>query len=320
MKVTNDPVSMNENLYSILKEYRDLRNFKTLYWIEKKINLINDYFRVNKLSGAVLGVSGGIDSAIALGLLVHAAQKENSPIKMIKPILIPAREYVGATNQDDSISRGLDLCSTFNVKPALFKNLTKISQLISEELESILDLPTSPWTNGQLVAYARTPILYNSSSILTDNGYPSLVIGTINLSEGGYLGYVGKASDGMVDLQIISDLYKSEVYKVAVALGVPNSIINVTPSGDMFDGRSDEEVFGATYDAVELYHLWLQNGSDPSLLIDENFIKIKENLEKLHMYNQHKYTYSSPSIHLDILNAHIPGGWNNKKWRSENGD
>ena len=315
MKVFNKPIEMTPALNQKLAEYRSLRGFNPEKWVEGKLALINDYFKQSRLSGAVVGVSGGVDSAVALTLMKRASQQEGSVIKEILPLLLPALDYEGATSQDSATAKGEELCEGLGLKPAVFTKLTQLSTIITGELEDIIGKPSSPWARGQLVAYTRTPILYNATSILTDNGHPALVVGTTNLSEGGYLGYVGKASDGMVDLQVISDLYKSEVWAVAEHLGVPEGIINATPTGDMYDGREDAQVFGASYDFVELYHLWLQRGADPDLMEDKTFLAGRENLEKLHAYNAHKYQYGSPSIHLDIMDATIPGGWQNKTWK-----
>jgi NAD+ synthase (glutamine-hydrolysing) len=317
MKVYNDAaIGLPNDLAEVLAEYREHRGFDAEDWVDRKLALINAYFRVHKLKGAVVGVSGGIDSAVALTLVHHAANLPQSPIGKIVPLLLPALSYEGATNQNETIQRGSELCEGLGLKPTVFTKLTEASNLVSDELSSVLGLPATEWTKGQLVAYQRTPILYNACSILTDAGYPALVIGTTNLSEGGYLGYVGKASDGMVDLQIVSDLYKSEIFQVARLLGVPKSILEVTPAGDMFDGRVDEEVFGATYDFVELYHHWLQHDKEAkAFAADPVFAAAAENLENLHRYNSHKYQYSSPSIHLDIMRADIPGGWSNKVWK-----
>lgn len=317
MKIYNNPIGMNTYLTSVLKDFRTSRKFNTEEWVSQKIELINDYFRQNNLKSVVLGVSGGIDSSVVLALLAKAKEKPSSNIEKIVPLLLPAIQFEGATNQNNSILQAIELCEKLSIKPRQFQNLTQIANLISTGLDSILDEKSTPWSKGQLVAYARTPVIYNTCSILTDAGYPAIVAGTTNLSEGGYLGYVGKASDGLVDLQIISDLYKSEVYSVAQYLNIPTSIIEATPTGDMYDGREDEQVFGASYDFVELYHMWLQNGSNPDLLKDSQFLSAQKNLENMHSYNGHKYTYGSPSIHIDIMPAKIPGGWQNNPWRSK---
>lgn len=121
----------------------------------------------------------------------------------------------------------------------------------------------------------------------------------------------------MVDIQLISDIHKSEVYAVARELNIPESIINVTPSGDMYDNRTDETVFGASYDFVELYLNYLNmQENDKKNLIDsldqeskEQFEFYSKNLENLHKYNLHKYMAKSPAIHLDLYDSGVKGGW-----------
>ena len=81
-------------------------------------------------------------------------------------------------------------------------------------------------------------------------------MGTGNRDEDGYLGYFCKAGDGVVDVQLIADLHKSEVFKVGAVLGVPESILNSPPSADLWEGQTDENELGVTYDFVELYTGW----------------------------------------------------------------
>jgi NAD+ synthase (glutamine-hydrolysing) len=141
----------------------------------------------------------------------------------------------------------------------------------------------------------------------------SVVVGTTNRSEGAYIGFFGKASDGMVDIQPIYDIHKSEVYQVAKLLGVPQNIIDATPSGDVFDGRVDEQMIGASYDFLELYQLILSNPNKYSILdcimsnnAKEEFDMYAKVIETLHTKNNHKKT--SPAIFLDVLDRHVPGG------------
>jgi NAD+ synthase (glutamine-hydrolysing) len=121
----------------------------------------------------------------------------------------------------------------------------------------------------------------------------------------------------MVDLQMISDLHKSEVRHLAEHLAVPASVSEVVPSGDMYDGRADEQVFGAPYDFVELYMHWLcarpqtrerwkAGWSAPA---QDQFDRWSDQLEKMHVYNAHKYLGRSPAVHLNIIEAAVPGGW-----------
>jgi NAD+ synthetase len=226
-------------------------------------------------------------------------------------------------------------------------NMSAITQpLITEvELYAQVGFPREEkedWCRGQVTSYARTAVYYYATSVLAANGTPGLVIGTTNLSEGGYLGYFGKASDGMVDLQLISDIYKSEVYDVARFLGVPEEVLIRAPTGDMFDATTDEVVFGAPYDFVELYQEFKRAGDravatgkiDP-VVYDVTFQlsignkdnglpaaqaqweEYSENLERMHQYNAHKYLGRSPAVHLDILDCKVQGGWDNPAWKAK---
>ena len=121
----------------------------------------------------------------------------------------------------------------------------------------------------------------------------------------------------MVDVQVISDIHKSEVYQVAEFFDIPNSIVEAAPSGDMYDGRTDEMVFGTTYDFVELYAYYLnwdekQRAEFLNSLSNEaksEFNMSANNLEHIHGYNLHKYLGHSPAIHIDVEDASVKGGW-----------
>jgi NAD+ synthase (glutamine-hydrolysing) len=76
--------------------------------------------------------------------------------------------------------------------------------------------------------------------------------------EDGYLLYFCKAGDGVVDVQLIADLHKSEVFAVGAHLGVPKSILDAPPSADLWEGQTDEGELGMSYDFVELYTEYLK--------------------------------------------------------------
>lgn len=318
MKVYNEQSDkkISEQLKSILNEIRNKRNFNAVEYIEQKSDLLNKYMNKYGLKACVIAISGGIDSAIVLGIVKRASEKENSPIKKIIPMLLPIMKSTGVTNQNEATNRGKELCESLGLKPYII-DLSSINNEIRNCLEPVIGISGEDWAIGQLGPYSRTPILYYTTSLLNQDGYGSIICGTTNKDEGAYLGYVGKASDGMVDIQLISDIHKSEVYAVARELNIPESIINVTPSGDMYDNRTDETVFGASYDFVELYLNYLNmQENDKKNLIDsldqeskEQFEFYSKNLENLHKYNLHKYMAKSPAIHLDLYDSGVKGGW-----------
>ena len=318
MKVYNEQSDkrLSEQLKQILKKMREKRNFSAKDYIEQKCNLLNEYMSKYGLKACVVAISGGIDSAIVLGIIKKASEKANSPIKKIMPMLLPILKSTGVTNQNEATNRGQELCKKLELKPYIV-DLTSINNEIRDNLEPVIGIKGEDWAIGQLGPYSRTPILYYTTSLLNQEGFGSIICGTTNKDEGAYLGYVGKASDGMVDVQVISDIHKSEVYQVANELEIPKSIIEATPSGDMYDSRTDETVFGASYDFVELYlnYLNMEENEKEKFIYDldeeskKQFDFYAKNLENLHRYNLHKYMAKSPAIHLDLYDSSVKGGW-----------
>lgn len=332
MKVYNNQSdkSLHSDLVLTLEDLRKDRAFDAKKYIDNKAKLLNKYMEDCGLKSCLVAVSGGIDSAVTLGLVYVASKLDGSPIKKVVAVMLPVFSKDGATNQNDALARGKEVALKFGITPTVV-DLTDCHALLKKTVDGAMNFIGAPWASGQLVAYARTPALYYITSLLTEQGISGILCGTTNRDEGAYLGYVGKASDGMVDVQMISDLHKSEVYKVAKILGVPSGSINAVPTGDMYDGRTDEEVFGASYDFVELYLLLLsikdkvkksEIMSNWSTEAKGQFDLLKDRVEHLHNYNKHKYVSKSPSVHLDIYESNVPGGWTNinplKDWCDNN--
>jgi NAD+ synthetase len=321
MKIYNrQKTTLTPELENLLQQFRLNRNFNVDQYIQAKTLVINEYFTAHQIHTAVVGVSGGIDSAVVLSLLTEAAKAPGSYLKEIIPVLLPLSKSQGATNQVAATLRGQELCTSLNLKANTI-DLSLVEDALRAEVEPSTKIKGQPWAIGQLVAYLRTPSLYYITALWAQDGHRAVVCGTTNQDEGAYIGYFGKASDGLVDVQIISDLHKSEVYQVAERLQVPRSILTIAPSGDMYDGRVDEEVFGASYAFLELYmhYLRLNDLLQKSLLekLDakslSQFNQGKTNLDKMHKYNSHKYLGASPAIHLDVLIGNVPKGWKNNK-------
>ena len=320
MKVYNEQSdnSLNEELINQLNKMRMNRAFNAKEYIDKKTDLLNQYMNKYGLKACVVAISGGIDSAIVLGIIKKASEKINSPIKRIVPMLLPVLKSTGVTNQSEATSRGKELCEKLDIKPYII-DLTTVNNEIRNLLEPAIEIKGEDWAIGQLAPYSRTPILYYTTSLLSQSGLGAIICGTTNKDEGAYLGYVGKASDGMVDVQIISDIHKSEVYQVAQELEIPASIINAVPTGDMYDNRNDENVFGASYDFVEIYlnYLNMEDIEKEKFINNlnkeakEQFEFYAKNLENLHRYNLHKYIAKSPAVHLDLCDSSVKGGWDN---------
>jgi NAD+ synthetase len=311
---------MTAALHTLLSQLRAGEPFDVVRYVNEKAHHLNSYFSCSGLSAAVVAVSGGADSAAVLALVHHAMQQPDSPIRRIVPVLLPVHDPDAATNQDIATLRGQELCHTLGLTPCVI-DLTKAHSTTKALVDSAANCRGQAWASGQLVAYQRTPALYYLTALLSEQGTPAVLIGTTNYDEGAYLGYFGKASDGLVDLQLISDLHKSQVYAVAEYLAVPSSILTAVPTGDMFDGRTDEEVFGTSYDFVELFLRAKRDGIEVGRLLTALdaesqccFHANARSLEDLHRYNAHKYIGRSPAVHLDLWDWSFEGSWNYQTW------
>jgi NAD+ synthase (glutamine-hydrolysing) len=280
-------------------------------FIERKVDKLCQYCEDTGRDTLVVAVSGGVDSALVVGLCARAAARPMSPVKRVVGLALPV--YVdGATNQGSALSKAQQVCAAFDVE--LFAIPLQSAHKAMEELTVKALGEGDEWASGQLVSYLRTPAIYHVTSLLTAQGHAPIVVGTTNRDEGAYIGYFGKASDGMVDVQLISDMSKHYVRGCAKALGVPEIVLSAAPTGDMYDARLDEEVFGAPYDFVELdaelrfrgEEAFVEELSEPARRVFDDF---RANIENMHRYNGHKYLGASPAIHLDVMDVRFEGGW-----------
>jgi len=337
---TQPQITNMQDLVTLMKAGR---KFNADEYLDKKRATINEFFRKNGLDSAVVGLSGGVDSAVTLMLLLSASDLYGSPIKKIVAVIAPIRNH-GTTGQDEATNRALRLVKKYNFVDTLesvYCDLRESAEkLISHtyrityddrktgsfDLDDVwytgMEKP-SPWVTGQMDSVLRTPVFYMQAARLQEEGYKSLVVGTTNRDEGSYIGFYGKASDGMVDLQPIADIHKSEVYALARKLGVTEEIINEKPRGDVWDGRVDEQMIGAPYWFLEMYlNLRMHNVIEIENLLTqlkekapgdwEDYLKYSKAIEALAKINAHKYQVGSPAHFIDVMPRYVPGGWSNE--------
>jgi NAD+ synthase (glutamine-hydrolysing) len=308
--------SLRPALQTTLRVIRATKAFDASAWCHLKAARLNDYFRANGLRGAVIAVSGGLDSAVGAALLVFASQQPDSPLKRIVPLLMPVHSPGAATGQDLATTRATAVCTHLGLAASRM-DLTQLHGLAKFGLDLGLGIPGQESATERLAADLRTPMLYYCTSLLAQAGLPAVVIGTVSRDKGSYLGYYGKAGAGMCDLQIVSDAHRSELRAAAHVLGLPADVSESTSNADFADGRPDEALFGTSFDFVELFLALRAASPDTrkewcdgwSVFDRKQYAALSMRLEKLHRYNAHKLLAGSPAIHLDVLDAHVPDGW-----------
>ena len=301
------PACDAHDLPALLGRLRTQRGFVAHEVAEAKLGRLARWFAAAKLDAAVVGVSGGVDSALVLALL--RALQTRDVLRRVVALLLPIHAR-GATTQDEATAHGRLVAHALGAE-AWEAPLADAHAATIQSLSCASGLAFDAWSEGQALSVARTPALYGAAALLQAHGFRSIVVGTTNRDEGSYLGFFGKASDGMVDLQPIADLHKSEVRALARHFGVPDVVIAAVPRGDVHDGRSDEEMIGASYDEIEAL-LRLRELGVPSSLAASLRPAALTAIETLHTLNRHKYVAGNPAVFLDVLPRGVPDGWSDE--------
>ncbi len=207
------------------------------------VNWLSEYSVNSKTEGYVIGISGGIDSALTSTLCAMTGKKViclNMPIRQHK------------TEYDRGNAHIEWLKQTFSNVTSAEVNLTSIFEEMEKTYEdSIQDFLTMANTRARL----RMTTLY-----VYAGHHKLLVAGTGNKVEDFGIGFYTKYGDGGVDISPIADLMKSQVYALAAEVGVIQEILQARPTDGLFaDGRTDEDQIGATYDELEWAMLYLEN-------------------------------------------------------------
>jgi len=178
----------------------------------------------------VLGLSGGIDSAVVAFLAVEALSAD----KVFAPIL------PSSTNTVWDLKYAQKIVTLLHVPYSMFH-----IQSILKSYKQSLNLKLSKQNLGNLKARIRMSILYAKA-----NEIGGLVLGTGNKSEI-MTGYFTKYGDGGADILPIGDLYKTEVRALAKQLKIPQEIIDRPPTAGLWDGQTDESEMGITYELLD---------------------------------------------------------------------
>ncbi len=228
----------------LLEQYRALRAFNPETYLANKIQLVNSWLEQQNLDACVVGLSGGVDSAVVAGILNRCNLKHLD-------LLHVSYFHVGMTEEQAAQHR-----ASYSAMCKARLWLLGQNGPASPFNATFSDVLPSGFDTEAFVPMLRSALFYARAATLRAGGFKPFVAGTVNQSEGGFLGFWGKYSDGACDVQIISDLHKSEVLQLARYLGVPEEIVARRPRGDLLTCQTDEELIGTTYDEIELAHTY----------------------------------------------------------------
>jgi len=241
---------------------------QTIDWLRTKVTEAN-------AKGVVVGISGGVDSAVVAGLCSRAFP--GNCIGLVMP----------SHSDPEDVEDALWIAEGFEIR-TIEVNLsgahTQVMGQVKKNLEGMgCNLVGERMSQGNLKARLRMSTLYAVANALN-----YLVVGTDNAPES-YTGYFTKYGDGGVDLLPISSLTKSEVREWARIFGLPMRIATRVPTAGLWPGQTDEADLGVTYDQIDRY-----------LLGEEVPSEVRERIESLHRQSEHK-RHIPPSLELPKL-------------------
>lgn len=238
------------------------------------VGWLKQYAENAKVSGFVVGISGGIDSAVTSTLCAQTGLRTlcvEMPIHQAESHVSRGREHIS------------QLKGRFENVEHIEVNLTPVFEAFKAEAPTFAETHKLHLSLANTRARLRMTTLYYLAGI-----HGLLVAGTGNKVEDFGVGFFTKYGDGGVDLSPIADLMKSDVVALGHYLNVPESILKAAPSDGLFaDSRSDEEQLGASYDELEWAMLENENGKSAGDFSGRER-EVFEIYQRLNRANQHK--------------------------------
>jgi len=241
--------------------------------VDKICRFILTTFQKQHISKVVIGLSGGIDSAVILSLLAKSL-----PLKNIYPIHLPY--FKTKTTVINSLVKSLKIPTANFVTISIKKPVNNIKSSLNVQL---LNSDNNKTRLGNIMARVRMIVLFDQAKNLN-----ALVCGTENKSEH-LLGYFTRFGDGASDIEPIQFLYKTQIYQLAKYLKLPQEIINQSPTAELWKEQTDEGQFGFTYqEADQVLSLFYDQNKSLDKIIKSGYINAKK-IIKMVKNNQFKH-------------------------------
>ena len=245
---------------------------KTEDTIDHIVNWLNSHIESSGLNGFVVGVSGGIDSAVTSTLCA----KTGKPVMALNMPIYQSK---------DQVSRSAGHIAWLE---SGFTNLTGIEIELSNAFDGLRSCLPDDIQDGLTMANTRSRLRMLTLYAFAGH-HKMLVAGTGNKVEDFGVGFYTKYGDGGVDLSPIADLLKTEVYEIGRTLGIMEAILSAEPTDGLWDdGRTDEHQIGATYPELEWAMTYLASDPAQRPLPTDREKEILDIYHGFHRANRHK--------------------------------
>ena len=240
----------------------------TLSLQEKISDWLSNYLIDNKLDSFVIGISGGIDSAVTSTLCAMTGHKTYV-------IVMPIHQ------KEDETNRGIEHCDWLKKQ---YPNVEDIQIDLTSTFDQFKGVFQDEFKDKLALANLRARIRMSTLYYIAGNTR-GIVVGTGNKIEDFGVGFFTKYGDGGVDISPIADLMKSEVYDLGKSLGIVDSIMIAKPTDGLWDDdRTDEDQLGVSYNQLE----WAMNFKGDRSNLTETQKNILDTYEKHRNKNIHK--------------------------------